>query len=136
VSTYRNGKWDIYSQRGDVSFSDDFNILPGVGYFIRIHQGTVVNITGNKLAESMPLDLEIGWNLVGIYSPDASYTADSLLGSIIDKGIEADIATKWDNGKYYDFIKSEGISYGNDFKIFETGGYFLRVKSNGGRYTP
>jgi len=136
VATYRNGKWQIYSQRADKSFSEDFDLFPGVGYFIRVHQATNITVAGNKLAESMPLELETGWNLVGIYSPDTDYTANSLLISIENGGFEADTMTKWDNGKYYDYIRSEGLSYGNDFKIFETGGYFIRVKGSGGTYTP
>jgi hypothetical protein len=136
VATYRDGKWVMYSQRGDVSYTDDFNILPGVGYFVRMHKETSLNISGNRFSESLPLDLQTGWNLVGVVTPDASYTADSLIDAIVEDGIIADTVTKWDSGRYSNFIKEGDLSYGNDFGIFEIGGYFIRVKSEGGRFTP
>ncbi len=136
VATYSGGKWKMYSQRGDVSFSNDFNILPGVGYFIRVHTEVRLEIGGNKFEESLPLDLEVGWNLVGFISPDNEYTADSLIDGMVEAGIGADTVTKWESGRYDNYIKEENISYGNDFKIFEVGGYFVRVKENSGRFTP
>jgi len=133
IATYRDGKWQMYSQRAEVSFSEDFNILPGVGYFIRVHKETTLNITGNKFEESVPLDLSIGWNLVGIVSPKTSYTADSLINKAVKSEVSADTVTKWVSGKYVNYIKEGDTAYGEDFMLFEKGGYFVRVKDKGGK---
>jgi len=133
VATYRDGKWQLYSQRAEVSFSEYFNILPGVGYFIRVHKETTLNITGNKFEESVPLDLSIGWNLVGIVSPKTSYTADSLINKAVKSEVSADTVTKWVSGKYVNYIKEGDTAYGEDFMLFEKGGYFVRVKDKGGK---
>jgi len=136
VVTYTEGKWQIYSQRGDISYSEDFNILPGKGYFVRVHKETYMSVSGNKFSESLPLDLEVGWNLIGIVSPGKEYTAGSLIDGVVTGGIGADTVTKWDSGMYENYIKEGGLAYGQDFKIFEIGGYFIRVKENSGNFTP
>ncbi len=136
VAAYEGGRWKVYSKRGEVSFSNDFNILPGVGYFIKVYQEAEMRIEGNRFEESLQLDLEVGWNLVGVISPDNEYTADSLIDGIVGSGIGADTVTRWESGRYDNYIKEENISYGNDFKIFEVGGYFVRVKEDGGKFTP
>jgi hypothetical protein len=82
------------------------------------------------------LELSTGWNLVGVVSPDTKYTAESLLDGIVGKGIGADTVARWQGGRYDDFIKEVGNVYGSDFKIFPEGGYFLRVKEKGGKFTP
>jgi hypothetical protein len=136
VSTFQNGQWKIYSERQDVAFADDFNIIPGEGYFVRVHVPTTLEVKGNKFAESLELDLDVGWNLVGIISKDTDYTADSLIEAIIGKEVGADTVTKWDSGSYVNYIKTDGVAYGNDYKIFEKGGYFIRVKESGGKFKP
>ena len=136
IASYRNGKWVLYSQRQNLSFSDDFNILPGVGYFIKIAKETSIIIKGNRFAESLPIDMEVGWNLVGIVSPGKEYTAGSLIDGIVVDEIGADTVTKWDNGIYENYIKEGGLSYGQDYRIFEIGGYFIRVKEKGGNFQP
>jgi len=136
IATYRGGRWIIYSKRGDISFSNDFSILPGEGYFIRVHKEGQILLRGSKFEESVPLDLEIGWNLVGIISPGKEYTAGSLIDGIVNSNIGADTITKWDSGMYENYIKEGGLSYGQDYRIFEIGGYFIRVKEKGGNFKP
>jgi len=136
VAAYQNGQWSLYSKRGDWEFSNDFNIPPGAGYFVKVHKTTILHLKGNKLEESLPLGLANGWNLVGIIAPEKEYSADSLLTAITDNQIGADTVTRWQGGRYENFIKAEGIAYGNDYRLFDQGGYFIRVKSGAKVFTP
>jgi hypothetical protein len=136
VATYRHGQWMIYSERGGISFSMDFNVLPGEGYFLKNYNATTFGLKGKEILDPVPLDLEVGWNLIGIVSPDQEYTAETLIDAAVAEGITADTVTRWESGKYENFIKEEGVSFGRDFTIFEIGGYFVRVRDKGGRFTP
>ncbi|MBN2015684.1 N-acetylmuramoyl-L-alanine amidase [Candidatus Dojkabacteria bacterium] len=136
VATYFGGRWYVYSQRNGISFSNNFSIIPGQGYFIKVYNAGKVMFKGAEIEESLPIEFERGWNLVSIVSPETEYTSDSLLDAINGDGIKADTITRWDNGRYENFIKENDIPYGNDFKIFEVGGYFIRVRDNGGRFVP
>lgn len=136
VATYNSGRWQMYSKRGDWEFSDDFNIVPGAAYFVKVHKTTRLDVRGRKLEESMPLSLSNGWNLVGVVSPGTEYTADSLVNKLTTDEITADTVTRWNSGRYENYVKTEGVAYGNDFTIFEKGGYFIRVKSGAKVFTP
>ena len=92
-------------------------------------------LEGHKVTTPLEIDLNMGWNLVGVISPDNVYTA----GSFIDKGMTQDISldtvAKFE-GKYVLFVKDNGISYGEDYTIFDQRGYFVRVKDKSGTFKP
>ncbi|MBU0975815.1 hypothetical protein KJ918_03375, partial [Patescibacteria group bacterium] len=136
VATLREGKWLIYSERNGRSFGEDFKLFPTEGYFIKNYKETEIELVGNQFEESYPLDLTSGWNLVGIISPEKEYTAEGLINLGTEAGVGVDIITKWQSGRYENFIKEGNVSYGRDYKIFSTSGYFIRVKDKGGTIKP
>ncbi len=130
VGTYRDGRWTMYSQRNEYTFSENFNLIPGAGYFVRVYEGTTLKIKGQKFAESYPLYLDKGWNLIGVISPEKEYSAERLIDTSDEQDVEMDTVTKWD-GRYRSYVKRDELSYGRDFKLFESGGYFVRVRGSG-----
>ncbi|GAB4284301.1 MAG: hypothetical protein Kow0081_1350 [Candidatus Dojkabacteria bacterium] len=132
ISTYSNGKWIHYVQRVNengeiVYFGTDFNLVPGQGYFINsLNPGTVI-LEGNRINSSVPLFLEIGWNLVGIINPVRKYSAESLLETCNIDGKVCRSINKWVNGaNYYETYEDFGGSFfGNNFEILEDTGYFI-----------
>ncbi len=135
VAMYAGGKWEIYTQRGNISFSNDFSLLPGVGYFVRVHGPVKLKFQGREYEGNVAVMLDKGWNLVGITS-EKSYTAASLLEAMMSSKIGADTVTRWDNGRYDSYIYDNGVAFGNDFKIWDTGGYFVRVREGEGVFVP
>jgi hypothetical protein len=132
VSAYRNGQWVTYSERDGQAYSNDFELLPGEGYFLKSDQSFLLKLRGKKVAETLPLELNHGWNLVGIVAPNESYTADSFLNHVQTQDINADIVSKWEYGIYYNYIVEDSIGYGIDFNLYNTAGYFVRVDGEGG----
>ncbi len=128
VVKYQNGKWETFSQRLGISYSHDHNIVSGVGYFIRVYQPVKLVLAGNRLERDLPLNLTRGWNLIGIVSNEKNYSAESLINYAVEKGIMADTVSKWDSGRYVSYVNKKENSYGSDFELFDTGGYFVRVR--------
>lgn len=133
AGTYRNGQFIMYSQRTNeagevIVFGDDFNVMPGEGYFVRSYKKTTVSLIGKKVSGSLEVEYIPGWNLVGIYNENVeSYNAFELLDKMVANELNADAISKWDNGRYNTVVKSEGEEYGYDYKVFPTAGYFVRV---------
>jgi len=71
----------------------------------------------------------IGWNLVNINLIEDGYTANQFLTELSGQSINADILSRWDFGMYKNLIKEDEIIYGDDFALFDTAGYFVRVKN-------
>ncbi len=157
VSTYESGKWITYKQRADISFSDeDFKIYPGRGYWIRIHKPVTYQIAGHLPENPTELDLETGWNLVGIHSGynedekqewnhdagDDGWKAGELIDTVQSEDIKLDIVTQYKGGKYESYIKdkpsggNEEIFFGTDYILEEKKGYFVRVRKGGNTFTP
>lgn len=142
LATYVNGKWKLYTHRKnlnqqDVTYGEDFTLVPGGGYFIKTLFGGMTTLEGKKFEESVPIDLLNGWNLISIQSPDQNYTAESFIDTCVNKGVTCDTVSRYESGRYDSVIKQDSILYGNDFNIVSLRGYFIRVKEGGGvRLTP
>jgi len=131
IARFNNGQFDIFvdSLTGN-NYSAPFKLIPGEALFI-LNNGASINVTfpGNAIVSPVPITLQSGWNLVGIISPK-KYTANSLLTAINAKGFNADTCSDFTSGLYNSLIIKDGQTYGNDFNIVPTKGYFIRVDSS------
>lgn len=71
------------------------------------------------------------------------YTAKKLLELLKQKSIQANIVTKWEDGRYNNFIvesdtsdQSKFIEYGFDYYLYPTEAYFVRVTKSNGSISP
>ncbi len=71
------------------------------------------------------------------------YTAKKLLELLKQKSIQANIVTKWEDGRYNNFIvesdtsdQSKFIEYGFDFYLYPNEAYFVRVTKSNGAISP
>ncbi len=142
ITTYRNGKFYIYTQRSDnsgktISFNPDFNLVPGEGYFIKNYKDSVISLRGREYKGSVPLVMNNGWNLVGIYNQNKeNYTAFEVLKQIQSNNIKGDILSRWESGRYKNLIYEDNKTFGADFKVYRNRGYWIRVRGSGGVYEP
>ncbi len=137
ITAYRGGKFIPYVIREGKGFGDDFNILPGEGYFIFSHVGGDFLHSGTKVKDGLEIQLYEGWNLVNIYNSNVkSYSGFDVLKKMKEQSIGADIISKWEDGMYINIVSEESGEYGNDFEIYQNRGYFVRVAENGGPFTP
>ena len=136
AGVYRDGNFVMYSNRDNTEFNEPFYVLPGEGLFVFVAKGSYLKFAGYKIKEPIPLSLSTGWNLIGVVSPDKSYTSESLLDSMQKEGIKSDVVSRFNGGIYQNVIKEDGVLYGNNFDIIDTEGYFLRVKEGGKTWTP
>lgn len=143
ISAYRNGKFLVYSLRLDldgnfVSFGENFNLLPGEGYFVRSWDSGSINLIGNKIQESIPININPGWNLVGIYNQNiSSYEGFELLRKMINGGVAVNILSKWESGRYENIVFVDGVEYGNNFNIYPIRAYWIQSKDDGAKtYRP
>ncbi|MBD3280314.1 hypothetical protein GF389_02200 [Candidatus Dojkabacteria bacterium] len=140
IAKYTDSGFEMYTKReNDQEFSNDYNIVPGHGYFVLNYEPQEVKIKGRKFDEAIPFRVRNGWNLVGVYTNEAPYTAEELLKDMEAEGIEADVVSKYEGGLYTSVVYEDDVLYGNDYNIFERAGYFVRVNSGGGsevKFTP
>jgi hypothetical protein len=140
IARYTGSGFQMYTKREDgQEFSNDFDLVPGQGYFVLNYKPAVVNLKGNKFDESVPFRVQNGWNLVGVYTNEKTYTAEQLLKGMNDAKITADTVSKYDSGLYSNVVYENSILYGNSFNLIERQGYFIKVKSGGGtdvKFTP
>jgi hypothetical protein len=138
IAIYENGRFNMFTSReGDINYDQDFELSPGQGMFV-FNNGDRRQVTfpGRKLSEPLPLNLTSGWNLIGLASPSANYNSESLLNTINDDGINANILSRFDSGIYQSVVREDELIFGNNYNVIETEGYFLRVESNPGQFTP
>ncbi|MCA9385546.1 fibronectin type III domain-containing protein [Candidatus Dojkabacteria bacterium] len=137
VTTYRNGKFVLLSQRTDeqgnpITFGEDFAIVPGEGYFIRNYDAGNVAFIGNKVSGGLEVGIEQGWNLLGIYHENKnSFRGFDILRNMNEQGIDVDVLSKWDSGVYKNLVLANSIEYGSPYDVFPNSGYWIRSNSPG-----
>lgn len=137
LATYRDGVFLTYVIRGEESYGDDFNVLPGEAYFLISHTEGVFLYSGNLVENSLEIYLRPGWNLVNIYnSQKPSFTGFNVLEQMKASSLNATTLSKWEDGKYSSIVDEEGNQYGYDFNVYPTRGYFVRVESGEGKFSP
>jgi hypothetical protein len=132
VAGYNSG-FQIYTVRedyegNDSGYGDNFKIYPGLGYFVRSHNDVTVGIQGRKISDSLQIRLKPSWNLIGFYNENQSvFSSLELLKDINQEGIDARILSRWKNGKYEGLVIDEETIYGDDFDIYPSKGYWVRM---------
>lgn len=140
MAKYEKGQFGVATYRSDIDegevYGNNFALIPGQAYFVKSANKKTIGLNAKEILDPVPLQLETGWNLIGIISPNKAYTAESVLDSMQSQDIPADILSRYNSGIYQNVIKEDGVLYGNDFNILETEGYFLRVQEGGKTWTP
>ena len=137
IAAFRSGKFIIYTNRNGEEYGDDFNILPGEGYFLKSLSDGVFLYSGKKVENSLEVQLYEGWNLVNIYNSNkTSYSGFDILKQMSQQSIKGIAISKWEDSRYYTIASQDGKDYGNDFKIYPARGYFVRVESGSGKFSP
>ena len=146
-----DSSWKIVGQNDEIYSNNDFQLLPGQGYVIKSKNNISISILGKpvkyeKVTDSAPVSLFLGWNLIGVYGTKARvYTAKTLLQDINSfEGVDftADIVNGWDQEaqSYEGFVleNTNGIEseYGFDFPINTLKSYFVRVQDGKGNWQP
>ncbi len=138
VGTYRDGEFVIYSIRSDnkgnkVEYGQDFNILPGEGYFVKNLGAPIrMELRGHKIKDSLSVLLNNGWNLVGIYNANTSrFDVFEILAEMKEQGLEADVISTWESGMYRNAVVKDGVNYGVTFDLLPERGYWVRVDGEG-----
>lgn len=146
-----DSNWEIVGKNGDTYLSNDFQLIPGQGYVIKVTKDVEISIQGypvefDSLDDTAPITLFTGWNLIGVYgSKTKVYTAKTLLqdiNSFEQVDFTADIVNGWDQEaqSYEGFVleSTNGIEteYGFNFPINTLKSYFVRVQNGKGNWQP
>ncbi len=138
VATYRGGKFIVFTKQSldnpDQTFGINFSILPGEGYFVKSSTNASVKIQGNQIEGAMPVELNGGWNLVGIYNGDlfdSSFAFDKL-NDMVKQDIPVDVMSKYDDGLYSNIALANSVEYGTNFRISPQNAYWIRVNDTSG----
>lgn len=132
ISKYDNGNWIHYVYRvtdaGETqNFGNDFKLVPGEGYFVRSLTPGIISLKGQKFTSSVPLQLNIGWNLESIQST-TKYTATSLMDKCKEQGVSCTTVSRFEDNVYESVVDFEGKIFGNSFNLEDTRGYFVLNK--------
>lgn len=141
VSTYFSGKWNSYIQRGTHVYGENFDLLPSRGYIVNVSNPVSLVLDGESYKAPVQISILEGWNLVGVHGSPISYTAGSFLTMLKNEGdIEADNVSTWsaENQRYsgYQIDLEDDEYYGEDFALFGSGAYFVRVVDGSGTLKP
>jgi len=140
ISSFDEGKFKIFSKRIDEEgaehvFGEEFEILPGRGYFIKNFQSAEVTLRG-EAPEMSELSIDNGWNLVGFYNASvAEISGFALIDKINTKDIEVDTLSRYQDGNYYSLVINERTQYGRNFRIESEDGYWIKSKDGEGIIT-
>lgn len=144
-----DGTWDIVGTNGGEFEGEDFQLVPGVGYILKSKGSGSISLSGYPVlfdtsADSAPITLYPGWNLIGTYGTNVKqYTAKSLIQSInsyepVD--FTADNVSRWESDvQRYDGLQITNengidIEYGFDFPINTLQSYFVRILNGRGNW--
>jgi hypothetical protein len=138
VAVYRDQQFVFYSQRIDEnnqiqSYGDNFGILPGEAYFVKLYDSGQFSVAGYGVTSSIPVNLGAGWNFVGLFDGQSEYVqALDLLDTMQSDNIPADMLIRWENSRYEGVVLQNDKEYGYDFNVYPIGGYWVRVGTTGG----
>ncbi|MBI3979899.1 MAG: carboxypeptidase regulatory-like domain-containing protein, partial [Chloroflexi bacterium] len=130
---YAAGAWHGVAISGNalVNPSEDFQLEPGEGYFLKMSSPFDWQMAGFAITNPIPLHLEMGWNLVaaptpaGLSATDLSDRAATISGTAMYNVREV---ARWIWGTYEGHVS--GYPF-NDFPIADTQAYFIRADAMG-----
>lgn len=147
-----DGSWRVVGANGGQHNVNDFQLVPGVGYLLKLATSKDVTITGREVlyeteGDNAPIFFSPGWNLVGIYGSEAQdYTAESWIDGLNEyeaTDFNAVNVTRWpiDKGRYEGLQKEMGEDgeynvYGFDYPVDQYSSYFVRIVSGRGNWQP
>ena len=124
IDRWHQGGWDGHIC--DQPFNN-FDLILGSDYFIKSTSNSTWTFQGAEVTQPVPLNLQIGWNSIGIPHTGA-YTAESLCDEIIAQGVTAVEIDRWHQGGWDGHICNLPF---NDFNIERGVGYFVKTTSAG-----
>lgn len=144
--------WKVVGANGGEHNVNDFQLVPGAGYLLKLASNQDITITGREVlyeteGDSAPIFFSPGWNLVGIYGSEAQdYTAESWIDGLNEyetTDFSAVNVTRWpiDKGRYEGLQKEMGEDgeydvYGFDFPVDQYSSYFVRIVEGQGNWQP
>lgn len=130
VATYVAGSWMMYSERAGQKLGNDFKLVPGQGYFVKVIKPVTMYIEGKLIEKDQSIYLNTGWNLVGLRS---TVTGAKNLIEEVNKTtvLNLDTVTRLEGGRYENLVSDGTTYYGNDFALKSESGYFVRLKKGG-----
>ncbi|MEO6728389.1 MAG: fibronectin type III domain-containing protein [Candidatus Dojkabacteria bacterium] len=140
VSKYDNGNWVHYVFRvtdsgNSENFGNDFKLVPGEGYFVRSLSPGVISLKGQKFTSSVPINLDLGWNLASIQTT-TDYTANTFIDKCNSLGANCTAVSRFTDNVYESVVKFQDKFFGNNFNLKDTEGYFVLNKSGNKTISP
>jgi hypothetical protein len=137
MSSYYSGYWISYSDVNGYGYGENFDLLPGRGYIIKVETPTTLTFDGNKFSDPVPFDLMEGWNLIAVHGTDEVFSSRDLLSHIYDStDIKSDNITSWltegQTYKGFHYDPDAKKYYGDDFELKDDKAYFVRVRDGEG----
>jgi hypothetical protein len=130
VARFRNGQFEMFSKReSGTEYSRDFDLVPGQGLFVLNYAGNITtSFAGNVVDQSLPVRLNQGWNLVGLYNPDEDLDTEIVFNKAGEQSVGMRTISQFENGQYQSVISEDGLVFGNNFNVIGKRGYFIRVE--------
>ncbi|MEP7104048.1 MAG: fibronectin type III domain-containing protein [Candidatus Dojkabacteria bacterium] len=140
ISKYDNGNWIHYVYRVNEAqqaeeFGNDFTLVPGEGYFVRTINPGIISLKGQKFTSSVPINLNLGWNLASIESP-TQYKAIDFINKCQTDGALCTTISRFQSGVYESVVQFDNKFFGNDFDLNDTEGYFVLNTSRNTTISP
>ena len=115
--------------------TNEFNVVPGLGFFIFINTGGVPGsggwqVTGLPTTASVPITFVEGLNLIGVPFSASPYTSGQFMTAINGAGGNVSLALSWDTT--FQQFKTQVVGFGtNEFNIVSDLGFFIFVNTGG-----
>ncbi|MFW5703060.1 MAG: hypothetical protein ACOCXP_03805 [Candidatus Dojkabacteria bacterium] len=121
---YAGGNFQFVTKReSGVFFGNDRDLVPGLGLFVFSERpSTVVTYSGRRIEPEFRPEMSNGWNLIGLGSEEL--TAEKILNEYQN----STTFSQYENGIYQNFIKDDGIFFGNNYRLISKRGYFVRIE--------
>ena len=134
VTGFNNGI-EFYDPNGFPFLNSLTSLTPGMGYWVKVEEADVLEISGARLDEGYMPALAEGWNLIG-YAAEAPESPDVVFADLVDSG-DLLYVTGFDLGvQVYDPL---GLPFLNTLSTMRNGfGYWLKsaASTEAGVFSP
>ena len=113
----------------------EFNVMPGLGFFIFINAGGVPtsggwDVTGLPITAGVPINFVEGLNLIGVPFSSTPYTSGQLMNAINAAGGDAFLALHWDLD--FQTFRTQVVGTGTfEFDVVAGLGFFIFINTGG-----
>jgi hypothetical protein len=128
VARFSGGRWLIYSQDDEHTYSNDFVLIPEDGYFIFANDFVEFELTGH-FERGMNYQFSRGWNLFGVSSREVKnyQRASKFLKDNELLKYDTSVFSSWDAGLYETFLVEKSVEYGGDIDLLAGKAYFVKL---------